>query len=76
MFRHKICHPQGTCFVTLPNYISTIAALAKINKVFGNFKIVQRDKMVIITCSLYGGRIYSPCFDVAVVPSLYVQVGA
>ena len=26
MFRHKTCHPQGACFVILPNYISTIAA--------------------------------------------------
>ena len=26
MFRHKMCHPQGSCFVTLPKHISTIAA--------------------------------------------------
>ena len=26
MFRHQMCHPQGACFVTLLNYISTIAA--------------------------------------------------
>ena len=32
MFRHQMCHPQGDCFVTLLNYASTIAALAKINK--------------------------------------------
>ena len=31
MFRHQMCHPQGACFVTLLNYIGTIAALAKIN---------------------------------------------
>ena len=31
MFRHQMCHPQGACFVTLLNYISTIAALAKKN---------------------------------------------
>jgi hypothetical protein len=34
MFRHQICHPQEACFVTLLNYTSTIAALAKSNKVF------------------------------------------
>jgi hypothetical protein len=27
MFRQQMCHPQGACFVTLLNYISTIAAL-------------------------------------------------
>jgi hypothetical protein len=31
MFRHQMCHPQGASFVTLVNYLSTIAALAKIN---------------------------------------------
>ena len=33
MFRHQMCHPQGARFVTLLNYISTIAALVKINKI-------------------------------------------
>ena len=31
MFQHQTCHPQGACFVTLLNYVSKIAALAKIN---------------------------------------------
>ena len=31
MFRHQMCHPQGTSSVTLLNYISKIAAVAKIN---------------------------------------------
>jgi hypothetical protein len=75
MFRHQMCHPQGRLFVTLPNYISTIAALVKINKVFKNLKIV-RDKLVIIIWSLYGGRIYDPCFDVAVVPGRHKNVTA
>ena len=30
MFRHQMCHPQGACFVTLLNYISTIAALLQL----------------------------------------------
>jgi hypothetical protein len=34
MFRHQMCHPQGTYFVTFLNYLSAISALAKINKVF------------------------------------------
>ena len=40
MFRHQMCHPQGICFVTkLPNYISTIAALVKINEIFKKLKL-------------------------------------
>ena len=27
MFRHQMFHPQGACFVTLLNYISTVAVL-------------------------------------------------
>ena len=38
MFRHQMCHPQGLNFVTLPNHISTIAALVKINKIFRTLK--------------------------------------
>jgi hypothetical protein len=68
MFRHQMCHPQGTGFVSSLNYISiSIAAVGKINKVFVNIKIVQSDKMFLIRCSLYVGRIYSLCVDVAVV---------
>ena len=39
MFRHQMCHPQGACFVTLPNYVSTIAAVVKINKIFKTLKL-------------------------------------
>ena len=39
MFRHQMCHHQGACFVTLPNYISTIATLVKINKIFKTLKL-------------------------------------
>ena len=38
MFRHQMCHPQGARFVTLPNYISIIAALVKTNKAFKTLK--------------------------------------
>ena len=38
MFRHQMCHPQGA-FITLPNFISTIAALDKINKIFKTLKL-------------------------------------
>jgi hypothetical protein len=30
MFRHQMCHPLGAFFITLPNYISTIAALLQL----------------------------------------------
>ena len=39
MFRHKLCHPQGAFFVNLPNYVSTIATLARINKIFKTLKL-------------------------------------
>ena len=39
MFRHQMYHSQGACFVTLLNYISTIAALAKINEVLKTLKL-------------------------------------
>ena len=39
MFRHQMCHPQAARFITLPNYISTIAALVKINKAFKTLKL-------------------------------------
>ena len=32
MFRHQMCHLQGE-FITLLSYVSTIAALVKINKI-------------------------------------------
>ena len=34
MFRHQMWHPQGDSSVNLLNYIITIAALVKINKIF------------------------------------------
>jgi hypothetical protein len=30
MFRHQMYHPQGACYVTLLNYVSTIAALLQL----------------------------------------------
>ena len=48
MFRHQMCHPQGTCSVTLPNYISIIAALAKMNKVFKTFKLPNVIKWLLL----------------------------
>jgi hypothetical protein len=37
MFRQQMCHPQGAYFVTLLNYIITIAAFIKINKSLKHF---------------------------------------
>ena len=48
MFRHNMYHPQGACFVTLPNYISTIAALAKINGVFKTLKLCNVIKWLLL----------------------------
>ena len=42
MFLHQMCHPQGACIVTLLNYISKTAALAKINKIFKALKSYVR----------------------------------
>jgi hypothetical protein len=39
VFRHKICHPQGTRFFTMLIYISKIAALTRINKMFEILKL-------------------------------------
>ena len=47
MFRHRMCHPQGACFVTLPNYINKIAAL-KINKVFKILKLSDVIKWLLL----------------------------
>ena len=47
MFRHQICHPQVACFVTLLNYICTIAALAKINNVFKTLKLSRAIKWLL-----------------------------
>ena len=33
MSRHQMCIIRGLVFITLPNYISTISALFKINKI-------------------------------------------
>ena len=48
MFRHQMCHPQEACFVTLPNYISTIAALVKINEVFKTLKLSNVIKWLLL----------------------------
>ena len=48
MFRHQMCHPQGACFVTSPNYISTIAAFAKINEVFKTLKLSSVIKCLLL----------------------------
>ena len=48
MFLHQMCHPQGACFVTLLNYISTIAALAKIDKVLKTLKLSSVIKWLLI----------------------------
>ena len=48
MFRHQMCHPQGACLVTLLNYISTIAVLAKINEVFKTLKLSNVIKWLLL----------------------------
>ena len=48
MLRHQMCHPQGACSVTLLNYISTIAVLAKINKVFKTLKLSSVIKWLLL----------------------------
>ena len=61
MFRHQMCHPQAACSVTLLNYISTIAALVKINKDFKTLKLSNVIKLhevymvaVYTVCNKYG----------------------
>ena len=46
MFRHQMCRPQGACFVTLLHYVSTVAALVKINKVFKIFKTLKLSSVI------------------------------
>ena len=48
MFRHQMCHPQGACSVTLLNYVSTIAFLAKIYKVFKTLKLSSVIKCLLL----------------------------
>ena len=48
MFRHQMFHPQGACLVTLLNYISTIAAFAKFNKVFKILKLSSVIKWLLL----------------------------
>ena len=43
-----MCHPQEVCFVTLLNYISTIAAFAKINKFFKTLKLPNVIKRLLL----------------------------
>ena len=60
MFRHQMCHPQGACFVTLLSYISTIAVLAKINKIFKTLKLSSMIKWSLLyaVCML---AVYTVC---------------
>ena len=48
MFRHNCVILRELAFITLLSYISTIADLIKINKIFKNIKFVQCDKIVTI----------------------------
>ena len=48
MFRHQMCHPQGACFITLPNYTSTIAAVVKCNKIFITLKLYSVIKWLLL----------------------------
>ena len=48
MFQHQMCHPHGAYFVTLPNYISTIAAHVKINKAFKTLKLSNMIKWLLL----------------------------
>ena len=70
MFRHQMCHHQGACFVTLPNYIRTIALLAKINQVFKTLKLSSVIKLLLLheVCMM---AVYSLCVDAAVAPARY-----
>ena len=48
MFRHKMCHPQGACSITLPNNVTTTAALVEINKVFKTIKLSDVIKRLLL----------------------------
>ena len=48
MFRHQMCHLQVARFVTLLNYISTIATLAKLNQVFKTLKVSVVIKLLLL----------------------------
>ena len=47
MFRHQMCHLQGA-FITLLNYINTIAAVIKINKIFKTLKLSRVIKRLLL----------------------------
>ena len=66
-----MCHPQGACFVTLPNYLSTVASLVKINKIFKTLKFSNVIKYLLLheVCMV---AVYSLRVGVAVVPARYV----
>ena len=67
---------RDIAFSTFLNYISKIAAIIKINKIFKILKLSSVIKWLLLQFlrSLYGGRIYSLCVDVAVVPVRYVLI--
>ena len=61
MFRHQMCHPQGACFVTLPNYVSTTAAVVKINKVFKILKLSNVIKWLLLLYEVCTVAVYTIC---------------
>ena len=48
MFRHHCVTLRELTFITLPNYISTIAALIKINQVFKTLKLSNVIKWLLL----------------------------
>jgi hypothetical protein len=48
MFRHQTCRPHGVCFVISLRYVSTIAVLVKINKVFKTLKLSNVIKWLLL----------------------------
>ena len=56
MFQHQVCHPQGGCFVTLLNYLSTAAVLAKINKVLKHKNFITLHNFNVLKTSLILAR--------------------
>jgi hypothetical protein len=52
-----MCHPQGAFFVTSLNYLSTITAVAKINKAFKTLKLPNVVKWLILhACPVRTGQ--------------------
>jgi hypothetical protein len=73
MFRNHCVILRYLAFITLPSYISTIAVLVKINKIFKNIKLSMIKRLLLqFLWSLCGGRIYNLCVDVIIVLARYV----